>query len=811
MTALRARITLLAAALVSFAFAGRLAADRIAYQGRFGTGPRNIIVMTDQGMHPVPLGKVPGAEQDKMTPALSPDGKMIAFSARVQGNYDIFVWELDKFGNTTGEPKHLTTSDANEEQPAWSPDGKQLAYVSAKEPDFGLYVMNADGSVQRKIADLTKKTYRITSPTWSPDSTNIAYCKDGELWIAPAGGAEPKKMADDGWYPAWSPDGKHIAAFARQPTDSLVLYDPEGKLANTLLRFVRQFGQIAWSSDGKQLTFTAGEVGGKAGALWTVPVEGLEVAALKSYGQVHGYISRAASPAVVMAERPGAPESPAAAETAPAGPAMPPAPAAATPPAVSPPLPSSPPSRVAAAPAQPARTPATTAPKTRPAAKKPARAAARPAPPKPSRSVQVVVPPPPLPALPGPEGPVRMVTPADGAKVRGQPTLVAAKTNDEGYVTFEVQRSSEARANFQWATIAPYQYQWDTRLLPDGDYTLRAIGFDAAGQREGTAQIRVAVENGLPSAALGDQGTLFRLRLNPQEVWDKKIRASATFVGGTMPENLRRLTGTLDAAIAQKVDSVTRDGSSATVVTRVEDAELSLGGVRTPLAEGLHAARLTVTPMGKIVPPPSVLSPHRIGLGELYVVLPQQRVKVGDAWTAPMTYIAELINREVREVAAHNRIVELKWQNEVETAHIVSSVTWPSIPLIEGLQLTSVSIKRDTWFAYKQGKILRMEDTITARLSGAPATPSAGLIPRPMVAPPAGWAGLREQLFQQESERERRRGFGGTLQIRPPVGGLPGVVAPAPRPVMPTTPTAPRPVAVPELTYTFTLITELAQ
>jgi hypothetical protein len=691
---------------------------------------------------------------------------MLAFSARVGDSYDVFTWEIDKFGNTVGAPSHLTTSEASEDQPAWSPDGKQIAYVWAKPPEYGLYVMNADGSVQRKVADLTKETYRITSPTWSSDSQQVAYCKDGELWLAPVAGGEAKKIAGDAWYPAWSPDGRYIAAFVRQPASGLVFYGPDGKLVNTLVRFVDQFGQIAWSSDGKELVFTAVKVGEEKGALWTIPADGNRPKPLRAYGQVHGYVSRAPLPGVMVAERPPVP----AVTTAP--------PPVARTPAVKPP--------VTRAVTKPATKPGTTKPPTR---------------------VEVVSPPPPLPALPGPEGPVRIVSPADGAKIRGEPTLVAAKDNKEGYVMFEVKAPGQIGGDFQWATVSPFQWQWDTRLLPDGEYALSAIGFDGAGQREGRAEVKVLVENGLPSSRLGDQGTLFRLRLNPNEIWEKKVRASVAFVGNA-PENLRQLTGTLDATMTQKVEMVTRDGTSATVVTRIQEASLSLGGVSTPLAEGARSARVTVTPLGKFIPPASFAARHRIGLGELYVTLPQQRVKVGDSWTAPMTYMAELVAREVREVAAHHRISELKWQNEMETAHIVSTVSWPQIPLGGGLQLNNVSVKRDTWFAYKQGKILRMEDTITARLSGAPpAGMTPAVTPRAMMAPPAGSEGLREVQFQQE---ERRGGLLGSIRLRPPSTLPPGFPAPGTRPSTTVTPTTPLGPAL-DLTYTFTLVSELAE
>jgi TolB protein len=51
--------------------------------------------------------------------------------------------------------------------PAWSPDGERIAF----DRDFNIYVMRADGSGQVRVADGGHE------PAWSPDGTKIAYSK----------------------------------------------------------------------------------------------------------------------------------------------------------------------------------------------------------------------------------------------------------------------------------------------------------------------------------------------------------------------------------------------------------------------------------------------------------------------------------------------------------------------------------------------------------------------------------------------------------------------------------------------------------
>jgi len=50
-------------------------------------------------------------------------------------------------------------------EPTWSPDGSKIAFVRKD----GIYVMNADGSGQRRLTDAGG------GPAWSPDGSKIAF------------------------------------------------------------------------------------------------------------------------------------------------------------------------------------------------------------------------------------------------------------------------------------------------------------------------------------------------------------------------------------------------------------------------------------------------------------------------------------------------------------------------------------------------------------------------------------------------------------------------------------------------------------
>ena len=105
----------------------------------------------------------------------SPDSKQIAFLDKPAGNYDIYTINAD--GSNEPELRQLTNDPGQEIDFAWSPDGSQIAYQKINGDQISIMVMNADGSDQHEVARGTGEV-RLS---WSRDGKSL-YAVSIYLW-----------------------------------------------------------------------------------------------------------------------------------------------------------------------------------------------------------------------------------------------------------------------------------------------------------------------------------------------------------------------------------------------------------------------------------------------------------------------------------------------------------------------------------------------------------------------------------------------------------------------------------------------------
>ncbi len=215
------------------------------------------------GVYPPNSGAIPLFDQNdfaEFAPVASPDRTRVAFVSTRDGNYEIYVRNIDRTGGLT----RLTTHPAEDEDPAWSPDSQRIAFASARDGGSEIYVVGADGTGLTKLTSYSRLTW---SPSWSPDGTRIAFSssRDGDfdVYVMNADGTGVTQLtsnsdADD--FPAWSPDGTRIAFTSnRDGDDEIYVMNPDGT-GVVQLTSTQEFAgdwDPAWSFDSRRIAFTS--------------------------------------------------------------------------------------------------------------------------------------------------------------------------------------------------------------------------------------------------------------------------------------------------------------------------------------------------------------------------------------------------------------------------------------------------------------------------------------------------------------------------------------------------------------------------
>jgi Tol biopolymer transport system component len=149
--------------------------------------------------------------------AISPNGKMIAFSASVAPHRGSQVF----LANADGTDVRLMAEDSPSYFHGWSPDSKTLSFVAQRNGSgqYDIYREPASGGVEQR---LTFNPHQDDGPDYSPDGKWIYINSDRSgkeaAWRLPADGAGPDDVKAqlvvsdslEDWFPHISPNGKFL-------------------------------------------------------------------------------------------------------------------------------------------------------------------------------------------------------------------------------------------------------------------------------------------------------------------------------------------------------------------------------------------------------------------------------------------------------------------------------------------------------------------------------------------------------------------------------------------------------------------------
>ena len=162
---------------------------------------------------------------------------------------------------TLGKVTQITFEPGLEIEPAISPDGKLVAYAAGPLSTTRIYVRQSGGRPVGLTADSAPVQRR---PLWSPDGTRILFETNADLFVMSALGGTPRLMANRACCAAWSPNGRQVA-YVRSPRrfgnserpESIYVTPPDGGPSHSV-GVVFDPHSLTWSSDGRWLALVSG-------------------------------------------------------------------------------------------------------------------------------------------------------------------------------------------------------------------------------------------------------------------------------------------------------------------------------------------------------------------------------------------------------------------------------------------------------------------------------------------------------------------------------------------------------------------------
>ncbi len=173
---------------------------------------------------------------------------------------------------------HSLTYSGKDHSPAVSPDGRTIAFCSERDGRPRIWLKQLSGGAEAAVT-----AGPDDFPRFSPDGASILFIRTTEngssLYQIPTVGGEPRKIIDNAFEADWSPDGRRIA-FCRNRTVNgrigvdLDLVDAEGNGEKQLAR-LENFIIAAprFTPDGKSVAVSKA-AGNNPGSLYVVPLDG---------------------------------------------------------------------------------------------------------------------------------------------------------------------------------------------------------------------------------------------------------------------------------------------------------------------------------------------------------------------------------------------------------------------------------------------------------------------------------------------------------------------------------------------------------
>lgn len=166
--------------------------------------------------------------------------------------------------------ENIQSRTSGARQAAIAPDGRSVAAVGGD----GIHLVPVDGSSPPVFWTAG------ASPVWFPDSRRIVLSRDGDLWVAKRGEAEPRRVTSDQLderAASVSPNGETIAFFSgRGGAQDIWLVPVVGGTPRQLTRNAMAADDFrftpSWSPDGRTIAYVSNGAGYWDDDVWLVEV-----------------------------------------------------------------------------------------------------------------------------------------------------------------------------------------------------------------------------------------------------------------------------------------------------------------------------------------------------------------------------------------------------------------------------------------------------------------------------------------------------------------------------------------------------------
>jgi TolB protein len=181
----------------------------------------------------------------------------IAFVSTRDGTKEIYMMDFDG-----SNQRRITAHRSISLSPKWSPDGEQIVYTSFSRGTSDLYLINRRGGGRIRLDTGVNLN---TSPSFSPDGSEIAFVGsvggNPDIYVISKNGGRPRRLTTANTIestPAFSPTGRQIAfTSSRTGTPQIYLMDAEGTNVRRLSFDGNWNDDAAWSPGGDYLAYTS--------------------------------------------------------------------------------------------------------------------------------------------------------------------------------------------------------------------------------------------------------------------------------------------------------------------------------------------------------------------------------------------------------------------------------------------------------------------------------------------------------------------------------------------------------------------------